>query len=141
MQGMNSYMMRGPQPGGGYGVGGMGPSGQGMMGRQNVMGGNMIGVQGEGGNFMPRMGQGNYMQSPNVNMTGVMPGGGYRNMGSSMPQQTGGQGNISAQSNMIDRMRMQNPQLLAQLQRGPANAQSNASNNQQMGSGFQQNRF
>lgn len=140
MQGMSSYMMRGPQPGGGYGAGGVGPSGQGMMSRQNVMGGNMTGVQGAGGNFVSRMGQGNYMQSPNVNMGGVIQGGGYRNMGS-MPQQTGAPGNIGTQSNMMDRMRMQNPQLLAQLQRGPANAQANAPNNQQMGSGFQQNRF
>ena len=133
MQNMNTYMMRGPQPGG------YGSSSQIMMNRQNVMGGNISGTPGGAGGFMSRMGQGNYMQSPNVNM-GNMTGHGYRNMGSGMPQQAGAQGNISSQSNMMERMRMQNPQLLAQLQRGPANAPSNPSN-QQMGNAFQQNRF
>lgn len=134
MQNMNSYMMRGPQPGG-YGAGA-----QVMMNRQTVMGGNIPVTPGPVGSFMSRMGQGNYMQSPNVNMGTVMQGAGYRNMGSGMQQQAGGPGNINTQSNMMERMRMQNPQLLAQLQRGPANAPPNAPN-QQLGNAFQQNRF
>ena len=131
MSGMNSYMMRGSQPGS-YST-----NNQVMMNRQNVMGGNMPGGPGQGGNFMPRMGQNNYMQSPNVNMGNVMQGGSYRNMGSGMQPQANS-GNIN-QSNM-DRMRMQNPHLLAQLQRSPANAPPN-SQNQQHGNPFQQNRF
>ena len=134
MQNMNSYMMRGPQPGS-YGA-----SGQVMMNRQNVMSGNMQGTAGPGGNFMSRIGQNNYMQSPNVNMGSVMQGAGYRNMGTGIPQQAAGPGNLNPQSNMMERMRMQNPQLLAQLQRGPANAPPN-NQNQQLGNAFQQNRF
>merc|ERR1712179_674422 len=132
MQNMNSYMMRGPQPGS-YGA-----SGQVMMNRQNVMSGNMQGTAGPGGNFMSRIGQNNYMQSPNVNMGSVMQGAGYRNMGTGIPQQAAGPGNLNPQSNMMERMRMQNPQLLAQLQRGPANAPPN-NQNQQLGNAFQQN--
>ena len=134
MQNINSYMMRSAQPGS-YGSGG-----QVMMNRQNVMSGNMQGQPGAGGNFMSRMGQGNYMQSPNVNMGNVMQGAGYRNMGSGMPQQSAGPGNVNPQTNMMERMRMQNPQLLAQLQRGPANAPSN-NPSQHLGNSFQQNRF
>ena len=134
MQNINSYMMRGPQPGT-YGT-----SGQVLMNRQNVMGGNMQGTAGPGTNFMSRVGQGNYMQSPNVNMGGVMQGAGYRNMGSGMQQQGAGPGGINSQSNMMERMRMQNPHLLAQLQKSPANAPPNAQG-QQFGNAFQQNRF
>ena len=131
MSNMNSYMMRGTQPGS-YGT-----NNPVMMNRQNVMGGNMPGGPGQGGNFMPRMGQSNYMQSPNVNMGNVMQGGTYRNIASGMQSQ-GNSGNIN-QSNM-ERMRMQNPHLLAQLQRSPANAPPN-SQNQQHNNPFQQNRY
>ena len=77
------------------------------------------------------------MQSPNVNMGNVMQGGTYRNIASGMQSQ-GNSGNIN-QSNM-ERMRMQNPHLLAQLQRSPANAPPN-SQNQQHNNPFQQNRY
>ena len=130
MPNMNSYMMRGAQPGS------FSTNNQVMMNRQNVMGGNMPGAPGPGGNFMPRMGQNNYMQSPNVNMGNVMQGGSYRNIGSGMQPQPNA---VNSQSNM-ERMRMQNPHLLAQLQRSPANAPPN-SQNQQHGNPFQQNRF
>ena len=57
-----------------------------------------------------------------------------------MQQQGAGPGGINSQSNMMERMRMQNPHLLAQLQKSPANAPPNAQN-QQFGNSFQQNRF
>ena len=133
-QGMNagaSYMMRQPQPG--YNQ-------QTMMNRHQQPGinqGMMSGGMGAGGGGynMGRMGNsgGAYMQSaPNVNMGNMQQQQAYRPV---MNMQQRQQQQQQQQQQM--QMRMQTPQLMAQLQRGPANMGPQ----QQMNYQQQQQRF
>ena len=125
-QGMNNYMMqpRGSQPG--YNMGGGRQAGGGMMGQNQggFMGGPRMMAGGNQSGFMQQQ------QQQQAGMTGNMgPQANYRM----------NHGNNKQQSN-LNLMRMQNPQLLAQLQRGPANAPQNNQQGNQMNS-YQQNRF